>query len=180
MPCVMFVVGAPGVGKTAALRSLLDPFNTALTLRPKWTLSNDVALVGHYGTGTFDGGDTVGYNQAAQALDYWLEHIYPDPCVQLSVLDGDRFSTSNCWRRVTAEIPHDQIKCVYLTCSDQALQDRRSARNNKQNPSWMKGRATKAFNFSRHFDNDQLIEIDTTGLSVEQVSERIREAGGIA
>ena len=177
MTCVMFVVGAPGVGKTTALTGLLDPFSMALIQKPKWTLSESVALVGHYGSGGFDGGDTIAYNGAAEALDYWLAHIYPDPSVSLSVLDGDRFSTSNCWRRVTGAVPRDQIRCVYLTCDDDSLVARRASRNNKQNPAWMRGRATKAFNFSRHFDDDQLVEINTTDMSPEQVTEQIRKAG---
>ena len=179
MPCVMFVVGAPGVGKTTALTGLLDPFDMALIQRPKWTLSQDVALVGHYGSGGFDGGDTIAYNGAAEALDYWLAHIYSDPSVNLSVLDGDRFSSGNCWRRVTGAVDRDQIRCVYLTCDEATLDHRRAARNNKQNPAWMRGRGTKAFNFSRHFDDDQLVEIDTTGLTPGQVTRLIRVAGGL-
>jgi hypothetical protein len=180
MPCVLFVVGAPGVGKTTALTGLLDPFGMALIQRPKWTLGDGVALVGHYGSGKFDGGDTIAYNGAAEALDYWLAHIYSDPTVHLTVLDGDRFSTSNCWRRVTGAVPRDQVRCVYLTCDQAGLEQRRASRNNKQNPSWMRGRATKAYNFSRHFDDDQLIEIDTTDLTPDEVTSRIKAAGGLS
>ena len=179
MPRVMFVVGAPGVGKTTALTGLLDPFDMALIQKPKWTLSKDVALVGHYGSGGFDGGDTIAYNGAADALAYWHAHIYPDPSVQLSVLDGDRFSTINCWKTIGLTIPRDQIRCVYLYGSDAALAQRRAARNNKQDPSWMKGRATKAFNFSRHFDRDQLREVDTTDMTPGEVTRLIRVAGGL-
>ena len=179
MSCVMFVIGSPGVGKTTALTGLLDPFGMMLIQRPKWTLSRDVALVGHYGSGGFDGGDTIAYNGAAAALDYWFAHIYTDSSIQLSVLDGDRFSTGNCWQRIIGQVPRDQIKCVYLTCQDVELDKRRASRNNKQNASWMKGRGTKAFNFSRHFDQDQLVEIDTTNLDSHEVTRLIRAAGDL-
>ena len=174
---MLFVVGAPGVGKTTALAALLDPFTTSLVPRPKWTISPPVALVGHYGSGDFSGGDTVPYNGAAIALDHWFRHLRHDPDIRASVFDGDRFSSVGLLRRMQGQ--GLDPACLLLTASDATLADRRHARGSKQNPSWMKGRATKAHNFSQLFDATRRHQVNTDDLTPDQVTTQITSMLGL-
>ena len=167
---VVFVVGPPGVGKTKALEGLLDPFTTALVLRPKWTISPPVALVGHYGD-TCGGGDTVPYDGAATAVDYWFMNVLPDEGLTTTVLDGDGFSTIGILRRLQGQ-GLDPI-CILLQANEDTLTQRRANRNSKQSPTWMKGRATKALNFSHMFDDAHRYTIWTDGVEPHEVTKEI-------
>lgn len=167
----IFVVGSPGVGKTSALRTLL-PFYHTLNPAPKWTLAAPVAMVGHYGAGTFDGGDTVPYNGARAAVRYWQQFIVKNQRYEWSVFDGDRFSTANVREAVEAT-PGVRVVCVHLTCNEEALAARRSNRNNTQNESWMVGRATKALRFAESF-GQRSVRLDTSDMSVIEVGSALR------
>ena len=169
----LFVVGAPGVGKTVALRSLL-PFYYTLHVKPKWTLSTEIALVGHYGSGTFDGGDTVPYNGGAEAVNFWRTQVVPS--VGVSIFDGDRFSHQGA-KAAVESAEGVTVGCVHLTCEPGELKVRRSARKNTQNASWMAGRETKAKRFASMFGTHQRLELDTSSLSVREVASEITSFG---
>ena len=173
---VLFLVGPPGVGKTAAAEGLLDPFATALIPKPKWTISPPVALGGHYGT-TYGGGDTVPYNGAAEAVDYWFMHILPDQGLKATVFDGDRFSSIGILRRLQGQ--GIEPVCVLLQANQETLEARRASRASTQNPSWMKGRATKAVNFSNMFDHQHRYTIWTDGVEPSEVTQEIANLAGI-
>jgi hypothetical protein len=140
---VLFLVGAPGVGKTTLVRGLLGS-EPRLVLKPKWTLSGtDICAGGHYTGAAFDGADTIAYNGARAAFEYWVENLRGYP---LTILDGDRFSNANAlswWVDAGAD-----ICCAHLTLPESRAQQRRDARGTTQNPTWVKGRATKAARFA--------------------------------
>jgi ABC-type Mn2+/Zn2+ transport system ATPase subunit len=77
MATIVWLIGAPGAGKTTLIRDLLQAAkpSTVVTIhKPKWTLVNGVlVLAGHYTGETFDGADRVAYNGVNAALDYWFE-----------------------------------------------------------------------------------------------------------
>ena len=162
----LFVVGPPGVGKTAALRSIL-PFYYDLHPNPKWTLSRGVALVGHYGSGTFDGGDTVPYNGGASAVNFWRQEVAPK--IPLAIFDGDRFSHAGAMRAVEC-VEGVTAACVHLFCDETALAERRAARGNTQNASWMAGRVTKAKRFAGLFPVEHHLDLDTSLMSIADVA----------
>jgi len=157
MPHVaLFVVGAPGVGKTSALKELLGS-EYELVESPKWTLGKDVALVGHYGKGTFDGGDTVPYDGAEDCFNYWKENVLPGKKFKMSVWDGDRFSTSKIFTALREA--GVSLRCVLLTASPEKLKERRDKRGSDQNETWMKGRETKAQRFAEMFKNENDLDM---------------------
>ena len=174
----LFVVGAPGVGKTTALTKLLDPWSKSLVEKPKWTLSPPVAMVGHYGQGTFGGGDTVPYDGAVDAVKYWSRHLLTDPRYSLFVFDGDRFSTKSVLELVSVQCLDHTFEnpsyCIHMTASEEALAERRAKRGSTQNEAWMKGRATKAARFAAMFEGN-CIEIETTNMSPDEVADALRE-----
>lgn len=151
---VYFVVGAPGVGKTSFLKEvfrLLDPEGQGypsayLTPKPKWTVWQSFCAAGHYSGGTFDGADTVPYNGVDDALAFWLRDLWPKKG-QLTFLDGDRFSHEKVVSFFRGHaVP---VHCIQLVATPETLAARRAARGSTQNPSWMKGRETKAVRFAQ-------------------------------
>lgn len=146
---ILFVVGAPGVGKTTLVRALLGleggdlPEGGYLVPKPKWTVLPSAAAAGHYTGETFDGGDTVPYTGAQDALAYWRAHL---AARALTVFDGDRFSNAGVltWLRDHGHAP----RALWLTAPSETLDTRRAARGSHQNAAWMKGRATKAERFA--------------------------------
>jgi hypothetical protein len=131
-------------------------------MRPKWTVGREVVAAGHYTGGAFDGADTVPYNGVSDALDLWDKSLSDR---RLTILDGDRFSSSKV-ERWFRERGHPTI-VAHLTASAELLAARRLQRGSNQNAAWMKGRATKAERFARRFASPTTIVIDQSITSVE-------------
>jgi hypothetical protein len=147
----MFVLGEPGVGKTTAVRALLGGVGTvALHANPKWTIAAPaMCAAGHYSGEAFDGGDTVPYNGAKAALEFWREKLRP--IVPLTIFDGDRFSVDSTLKFLS-ECPGVVVRGVYLDDAADAIARRRLKRaretGKSQNEAWVKGRGTKAMRFA--------------------------------
>ena len=153
----IFVVGSPGVGKTSAVRSLIqgtpERFTHPESGAIKWTFSSPFCLAGHYGLGTFDGADTIPYDGAAPCLKFWREHLLPSGKYAYTIFDGDRFSNSTAQASIEST-PGVLALCAYIYAPDEVLDRRRLGRGSDQNPTWMAGRATKARNFADRFKPD--------------------------
>lgn len=174
---VLFIVGAPGVGKTSLVREFLDPFNMYLHPKPKWTVAPDLVCAGHYGGGTFDGADTVPYNGVAEALQFWKASLCTMP---LTIFDGDRFSHGRALDFFKEKSPQTDIFCVHLTGSEDTLKAHREERGSNQNPSWMAGRATKARNFAKLVENyGKTVDIEVDNKSAAQIASEVRTFLGV-
>jgi AAA domain-containing protein len=172
-PLVVWIIGAPGAGKTTLVRKLLSPYRLAHIIKPKWTvamnpknaLERPFVAAGHYTGKTFDGADTIAYNGAFAAYQYWLEKL---SSADVTLLDGDRFSSTNAlhwWQSCGA-----RTRCIYLQASDELLDDRCLQRGSKQNAAWRKGRATKAARHTLHFQTNHRQIIDASWPLEAQVS----------
>lgn len=175
MKTVLYVVGAPGVGKTTALRGLIDKWTVSLVQAPKWTVSAPFALAGHYGGSSHDGGDTVPYDGAAACLAYMRDRLLTDDRLRCIVLDGDRFSTANC-RLFTDSLADVRVVCVHLHASESALAARRAVRGSTQNATWMLGRGTKAEKFADTFPD--AVRLQTDNLHPGEVTQLLRGYAG--
>lgn len=150
MKTALFVIGAPGVGKTTAIRELVPELRPDSHLtrteieKPKWTVCGSTVLAGHYRGQIFDGGDTVPYSGARAALEYWKVHLLP--AATLTIFDGDRFSTQPSLDFVREA--GVRIVGVHLEAPTDVMSSRREARGSNQNETWIKGRVTKARNFA--------------------------------
>lgn len=152
----LFIVGPPGVGKTAVARALLGYPDVRLCSVPKWTLGADgeTCAAGHYTGGTFDGADTVGYSGVSKWLDFWEVNLAPH--CDLTIFDGDRFSYAAARDRVALSV---RVVCLHLMAPANVLAARRAERGSNQNAAWIKGRETKAERFAKSCM--RLVEIDT-------------------
>ena len=176
MITVLFVLGSPGAGKTTLVRGLFGGSHRNIAERlsyiekPKWTHMPHMAAAGHYKGGTFDGADTVPYNGVQVALDYWEKHFITR---ELTVLDGDRFSYEKVkdWFLPRA----DRVCAVLLDANEESLTRRREERGSKQNPTWLKGRATKSQRFFGTFADRKRIDANVTAAFVtEQVQDFLK------
>lgn len=161
MQMILFIVGAPGVGKTNLTRQLLNhpwyprPICTTPP-EPKFTVAPDgnggmrVVAAGWYTGETFDGGDTVPYSGAKAALQFWAETLVP-ACPALTIFDGARFSTgpSLAYVQGFAEEVGARTVGVHLVASEAQLSERRKQRGSNQDPAWIKGATTGARDFAQ-------------------------------
>mgnify|MGYP003640436738 CR=1 FL=1 len=172
MHTAIFVVGPPGVGKTSAVRILLGGSYTNFThpdtKKVKWCFQDGGPYVfaGHYGKGTFDGADTVPNDGWVPCMEYWEEKILPQEGITVTVFDGDRFSHGNCVKFL--EDRGVRVLCAHLTASDEVMDARRKQRGSDQNPTWLKGRVSKARNFAQRFIPKETALFDMFGAEDEE------------
>lgn len=160
---MLFVVGPPGVGKTTLVRAIMEHVSsnstghatTHLLSKPesKSTVIRDskgkVVLIaaGHYTGATFDGADTLSYSGGAAWLQQWDVFYKKAP---ITILDGDRLSNAGVWEYFVSKEPITgaQTRILLLDADDETLDARRRLRRSNQNPTWLKGRASKSRNFA--------------------------------
>lgn len=191
----IFVVGPPGVGKTSALRELLGEEYKNITVpnngRIKFATNQELCFTGHYGTGTFDGSDTVAMDGAKHCIDWWKENILPNPQYKATIFDGDRFSTNPCKAELES-LEGVRVLCVYMGASQETLNSRRAERGSNQDPTWLRGRESKCRNFADKFkpadnslfdmfggdteeEEDRCIEMTIENITPKQVADKITE-----
>ncbi len=167
---ILYVLGAPGVGKTSVIRHMLpDP---VIVEKPKWTISGKVCAAGHYTGRTFDGADRIPYTHGILTLEYWYQHLRGT--MDLTILDGARLSTQPCLEYLqNSSVP---IRGVLLTTSPEILKARRESRGSEQNPQWMRGAETRANNFAAKIGAVRIHATCSVEETVRDVMDVVRKA----
>lgn len=170
MRTILWIVGEPGLGKSSLVRALLPAAERGLVEKPKWTVAGRWCAAGHYTGGKFDGADTIPYNGAAAALDFWAAAL-GDKTV--TILDGDRFSNASSVAQVHRLAPGARLRCVHLKGPPGLAAARRAQRGTAQNETWLRGRVTKAANFAASFPADRRLVLDAA-LTSEEIAWMVR------
>ncbi len=106
---VLFVVGSPGIGKTTALRLMVDTgFEFTNDTEIRWTLKPPYAFIGHYENKILDGGDRVARHANLMCLEYWKRNILLNSQFQYTILDGEMY----LWQRIFDELKSQRLQFV--------------------------------------------------------------------
>lgn len=180
---VLWIVGAPGLGKTTIARSLLTgraAKSVSFYEKPKWSIQKGgkVVAAGHYTGQAFDGADTLSYSGGQEALDFWWKKLAKK--AELTILDGDRLSnakTVTFFREIYegGEVRSMKLRCVHLVADEDVARNRRELRAEGlgvpyQNETWVKGRVTKSRNFYyNNFRVSERLELDASDRSTNKL-----------
>lgn len=183
----LYLLGAPGVGKSTAMAAFLDTRDLAVAPDPSRIKGK---LTGHGLYGVLSG-ETRGIylgrmREEFPGTDGLSMAVAPDARawaatlsrqheggMQYVVGEGQRLGNPGF---LTALAENTWLTVVLLTATPEALTARREDRGSTQSPSWMQGAATQARNT---FDAmvkgpiNRAVEIDTTALTPDEIAERI-------
>ena len=150
---LLYVVGAPGVGKSTMVRWLLEPFTRLPAVKSKslplvrWEpLARNGQLVGGhlgYTRGAFSGTDALGMAVNPQACRWMLES---KTAGQLDFIVGEGARLANSAFFTAARARADRVLLVQLRAREETLDARCEVRGSKQNESWRRGARTRADN----------------------------------
>lgn len=182
---LLYICGAPGVGKSTAMRLLRQPWDCAVMRHA----SVPHVLLRNPSTGRpigvelglpreeFPGTDALSMSIAPQALSFVSSTYY-----SFAMGEGARLATRPFLECVAGRGVATTL--VRLTADPELLEERWRARGAKQSPSWRKGAETRARRFGEWFSDvmDDLparclyLDLDVTEMTPEETADRIREA----
>jgi broad-specificity NMP kinase len=184
----LYLLGAPGVGKSTVMAGVLDEL--ALAVNPDNARIHK-RLTGH---GLYDtlSGDTRGVylgkmREEFPGTDGLSMAVAPDARewagrlsrtneggMQYVVGEGMRLGNPGF---LSALAEHSWLTVILLTASEDALTARRDARGSTQTPSWMRGAATSARNAYAAARTtapvNRALEFDTTDVDPEHIAREI-------
>lgn len=182
---LLYLVGAPGVGKSSVARELRAPWDAEVVrggpvphVRLRHPVSGRLAgLELGVPRPQFPGTDALAMDVGPRALQ-WLSTSY----APFALGEGARLATQpfigGLARAGVA------VTLVRLTADQELLDERWRARGAKQNPSWRKGAATRALRLGDWFGDAMhsfparclYLDIDVTDMTVDEVTDKVRDA----
>lgn len=182
---LLYIAGAPGTGKSSVMRALRAPWDQEVMGHvpvPHVRLRNPyTGALGGVELGVprpqFPGTDALSMGIGPSALGFLL-HGYGAPSSGFVLGEGARLATRPFLGGCATQGVRTTL--VHLSADQELLDERWRARGAKQNPSWRKGAATRAWGiatwFRQHVGQDgfeTLAEIDTTELTVDEVADMV-------
>ena len=182
MTRALYVVGPPGVGKTTLMRMLKAEWlegpphqawpKSLVWVTPLFAPDRLVGLEIGRQRDAFGGTDALGMAVMPQAL-HWVG-VARFPEVVLG--EGARLGTAIF---LGALGKRTDLTVVHLVAEEATLAERRAARGSKQDPTWMRGAATRAANTAQRLRDDyprvRVIELDATSATPFELRSRCHE-----
>lgn len=154
---IIYLIGEPGSGKTtlteAFTRDWTNPhhFEKPIKYREHDT-PNGLALSLGWLRPNFGGTDTLG-NAAIVSIEPWLPKVAESNLYQILYGEGDRLANDRFFNLCKA---NGEFHLFYLDTDPEVAKLRRYERSlatgKEQNPSWVKGRATKHKNLAQRWN----------------------------
>lgn len=148
---MVYVIGEPGSGKTTAARKLIEQLGPAILLQgtAKGMLFHEsgTLLLGHYDERTFSGTDTLSYTAAEEVTAFLLTQAQ-GLGVKCVFGEGDRLANSAFFSQCATFC---ELTVVCFTVAPETAAKRRAERGSNQNPTWVKGRASKVRRLAAEF-----------------------------
>lgn len=140
MKRVVYIMGAPGSGKTTLMREVLAPYPAIQHARPFAHIEYEhpkerVVQVGK-DRGTFSGTDALSLSVQPDVIK-WLRYCDYDTIMA----EGDRLANDKFFDACEATL--DGLVLVLVDTDPEVAATRRKMRGSNQNPSWLKGRISK-------------------------------------
>jgi deoxyadenosine/deoxycytidine kinase len=152
---VTFYVGEPGTGKTTLMRVILneyrmvepDEFVEDGPVKYHRFNKQKTLVLGIYDNSTFAGCDRLSKSVGPKFRQWLIDNAekYKDWGL---LMEGERFMNAPS---LEALFQQEAINLVCLKVSEEELERRRAARNNTQDPKWMKGMRTRVENVCKNY-----------------------------
>jgi ribose 1,5-bisphosphokinase PhnN len=137
---VVYIIGAPGAGKTTLMRETMAPYQTIQHAAPFAHIEYDhpterVVQLGK-DRGTFSGTDALSMSVQPNVMK-WLQY-----CDYETIMaEGDRLANDKFFDACESTL--DGLVLVLVDTDPEVAAARRKMRGSKQDPAWLKGRITK-------------------------------------
>ena len=147
---VTFYIGQPGTGKTTLVRNILsklikveqDEFCVEGMVKYHKFAKQKTLVLGIYDESTFAGTDRLCRSIGPKFREWLVANAETYEGWQM-IMEGERFMND---KSLPLLFQQESMKLVCLEVDEDELERRRKARNNTQDPKWMKGMATRVQN----------------------------------
>ncbi|AWY05258.1 hypothetical protein SEA_MEMENTOMORI_3 [Microbacterium phage MementoMori] len=189
MTDALYLLGAPGVGKSTVMRGVIDhlgldvnPDNYRIHKRLtghglfEWTTGETMGVYLGKHREEFPGTDGLSMAVAPDARE-WAATLRRDREEGVRYVFGEGARLGNVGF-LTALAEHTWLTVVHLTADEDALTARRDERGSAQRPSWMRGATTAAANTFTAVQAltgkvNRAVEMNTTDEAPDILAERI-------
>jgi hypothetical protein len=136
----LYLIGAPGVGKSALMAELLAEHRALGTVNKKPFAH--VAFPGGLYLGDAERPNFPGTDALSMAVQPQVEDFITESRPLRIVAEGDRLANDKFFQFLRRTGYH--LTVAYLTAEPRTLAARRRERGSNQNPTWMRGRESKS------------------------------------
>ena len=150
-----FYIGLPGCGKTTLMRVILNEFRMVEademvvegSIKYHKFEKQKTLVLGIYDESTFAGTDRLSKSCPPKFREWLTDNAEKYEGWNV-YLEGERFMNG---KTLDALFQQEEMNLVCLQVSEAELERRRKARNNTQDPKWMKGMRTRVENVCKNY-----------------------------
>ncbi len=141
MKQLLYIIGQPGVGKSALMAELVKGQRRRVITKPfaHTTYEDGLVQLGRERANGFSGTDALSLSVQPQVIKALKDHVW-----SRVVGEGDRLANGKFF--TAAQEAGYSLEVILLEASQFVLNHRRKERGSNQDPVWLKGRASKVQN----------------------------------